>query len=341
MKKIIVFPLIILAFVYEHSYSQDSTNTEKKIVPAPQRIETKEEIEKEPEKEKTLPVIDMKEFIITGKEEIKLEPGEKRLESDPDAVKSREEKVKDIPEVKLKKPFEGAGDKYTKTINIPMFEEGNLFYLTYGRYNEFNTGAKIEKVYKKDEVLFNGDFRKTSGFKENADMYFGGLNFNDFHKFLEGITGNLNLNYSQEMFKFYGSQHPDFINIERDVKFFSGTYQINFRNLPSWDIGIEAGGRVGKVDDIKEVSEKGFNGRFSVKKIAGNSIIKGEVSYDGEFLDRDDKNEKIDFLKGNLEIESNIKKIFRIKIGANIFNVNDTDNEKFSRFYPYAGLSRS
>ena len=221
MKKIIFYFLITFVFISGYSFSQDTTGVEKKIVPAPQRMETKKEEKVMPERK--LPTIDMKEFIITGKEEIKLEPAEKSLEVSPEVLKGKEETVSDIFEVIPRKPFEDIGVKYTKAIEIPEFEEGNFFHLTYGRYNELDFGAQIEKVYKNDNILIGGDFRRTSGFRKNADMYNGMLSFNDFHKFAEGITGVLSLDYTQGMYKFYGSQF--YSNVERSTKFLNGMFQ--------------------------------------------------------------------------------------------------------------------
>ena len=142
MEKFIIFYIFIFIFVSEQSFSQDTTITEKKIIPAPQRMETKKEERVTPER--SLPTIDMKEYIITGKEEIKLEPAEKKLEVDPEVLKGEEEKVLDIPEDIPKKPFEDTGVKYTKTIKIPEFEVGNLFHLTYGKYNELDVSQGKE-----------------------------------------------------------------------------------------------------------------------------------------------------------------------------------------------------
>ena len=337
MKKFVFCYLITFVFISGQSFSQDTTGVEEKIVPAPQRMETEKEEKVIPERK--LPTIDMKEFIITGKEEIKLEPAEKSLEVSPEILKGEEETVSDIPEAIPRKPFEDTGVKYTKAIIIPEFEEGNFFHITYGRYNELDIGAQIEKVYKNDNILIGGDFRRTSGFRENADMYKGMVSFNDFHKFTEGITGVLGLDYTQGMYKFYGSHF--YSDVERNTKFLNGMFQTNFRRWASWDIGLEAGGRIGKIDDIEDSPERGLNGRFSVKKIAGSSLIKGEIFYDGEFLNRDDEWSRIDLLKGNFEIEGNIRNVFRLKVGVNVFNVTDTADEKLTRFYPYASLANS
>lgn len=334
MKKLLTYSFILFFFIFESTFSQDTTRTEKKIIPAPKKIETKKPEQEKVTPEKSLPPIDMKEYIIKGKEEIKLEPSERNIEVKPEVKQSERSEIKDTPEVLPKRPFEQIEIKSTKTINIPEFEEGNLFHLMYGRYNEFDAGAQIGKTYKNDDVLLNGNFRRTSGFKKNADMYNGNISFSDFHRFKGGLVSNLYLDYSRQMYKFYGGS-PTLESIERKMQFFNGTYQTNLRRWNSLDIGLEAGGRVGNVDDFKEVSEKGVTGKFYVKKIAGNAIIKGEVSYDGEFLNRNNKDSKIDLFKGNFEIEGNVKNVLRIILGVNAFSSINTNDQRLSKFYPH------
>ncbi len=346
MKNFIICSFVLFLFVFESTFPQDTTRTEKKIIPAPKKMETKKTEQEKIVPEKSLPPIDMKEYIIKGKEEIKLEPAERNVEVKPEVKQSEKSEIKDVPEVLSKRPFEQTEIKSTKIINIPVFEEGNLFHLTYGRYNEFDAGAQIGKVYKNDEVLLNGDFRRTSGFKQNADMYNGNVSFSDFHRFKGEYVSNLYLDYARQMYKFYGSPisdkyyYPTFNRIDRKTEFLNGMFQTNLRRWSSLDIGLEAGGRVGNIDDFKEVSDKGVNGKFYVKKVVGNAIIKGEVSYGGEFLNRNNKDSKIDLFKGNFEIEGNVKKVFSVILGVNAFSSTNTNDQRLSKFYPRLYLGK-
>ncbi|MCK4966399.1 hypothetical protein KAS50_05170, partial [bacterium] len=311
MKRLVLLFLVIL--FSGNSFAQDTTAVDKKAVPAPIRIKTeKEEIE---EFKKSLPTIDMKEHVITGKEEMKVEPSEKKLDEDPEFVKGKKEILDESGDPIPKKPFEYSDVKHTKAIYLPSAGEGNFLQLLYGRYSEMDAVLQTGKVYNNDEVIFGGDFRRTSGFTDNAGMYNGSLWFSDFHRFTEGVTGVVNFGYAQGMHKFYGSSvFPD---LERTTQFFNGGFQLHSRRWTSWDIGLEAGGRAGKVKDMEDVTETGVNGRFYVKKIAGSALVKAEVLYDGEFLDRDSENHTVDLVKGNFEIEGNIKRVFRIKVGLN------------------------
>ena len=111
MKNFIICSFVLFFFVFESTFSQDTTRTEKKIIPAPKKIETKKPEQEKVSPEKSLPPIDMKEYIIKGKEEIKLEPAEKNIEVKPEVKQSEKSEIKDIPEDLPKRPFEQSGIK--------------------------------------------------------------------------------------------------------------------------------------------------------------------------------------------------------------------------------------
>jgi len=157
----------------------------------------------EDEKTEVLPIIDLKEHVITGEQQVETVP----IYRNP-VDKSISVNVEDNPtkEGKSNRSAPAAGgDKEKKEVVQPISEIVNEFYASYGKYAETSAGLKLRKRFVDDELFTNLDYEYNEGHLPNAGFESFSGSLINIHRFNKYTQNKSEISLKQQGYRFYGA----------------------------------------------------------------------------------------------------------------------------------------
>lgn len=347
---LIIFCVIAAGSVENGQGQSRNTQKREKPRPAPSRTSTahKDTVKTKPVQEKTLPAIQLKNYVITGKEQVTLPPSEKPTLYPQRVI--QKEIHQEVDEHRSARPLTIYAIKPVMTFLPPSSGRTNNLELGYGRYSDTKLSGQIARTYQAHDGIAGLDFHRTNGFMKDAGESEGRLRVGDAYKFTNSATGNLDVQYGYQGYKFYGSP---FTPMKRTIQDLTGNARINLHASQKLSIGFYGGGLMGSVkDDEEKVPAHSLFGSVQVHGFVGPHLITANLdatkhSYERNKIDGgpDQKNphnwDKIKSFKLGLGFEGTVKRGLHLRAGGTLFENEDMAGKKISRFYPYASLSKA
>ena len=164
-------------------------------------VETTESTEAE--KTDLLPVIDLKEHIITGEQQVETVPIYRNPVDKSISINTEDNPTKEGKS--NRSAPDAGGDKEFKEVIQPVSEIVNEFYASYGKFAETSAGLKLRKRFVDDELFTNLDYKYNEGHLPEAGYEnFSGSLIN-VHRFNKYTQNKSEISLKQRGYRFYGA----------------------------------------------------------------------------------------------------------------------------------------
>lgn len=270
--QILVNILLILILINSIGFAQKKKPSRTTAVPQDTTLMIQEKPKPVQATDPGLPIIELKGHTIIGE----------RIITNVPASKKTTDKT-NVPIITANPTGEGKGNrlvsgaggiKMDQNIFYPTTIISNEFYLSYGRYNDINTGLNLRKQFLDDELFVDMDYCWNSGHIKNSDYNYFRNTLTNVHRFNRYIQNKTQFTLTDNTYKFYGAlanpkEQRSRINL--DVSSTTGITGWELANI-RWDVGV----RYMDPDD-SQLFNWGLWTDLNVSKTIGTSFLTGNI----------------------------------------------------------------
>ena len=237
--QILVNTILILVLTNSIGFAQKKKPSRTTAVPQDTTLTVQEKPQPVQATDPGLPTIELKEHTIIGE----------RIITNVPSSRKKTDKT-NIPIITANPTGEGKGNRFisgaggikmNQSIFYPTSNISNESYLSYGRYNDLNTGLKLRKQFIDDELFVDMDYRWNGGHVKNADYNYYRNTLTNIHRFNRYIQNKTQFTLTNNTYRYFGALINPQIQLSRlnlDVSSTTGVTGWEIANI-RWDVGVK------------------------------------------------------------------------------------------------------